>query len=69
VVELHAGPTAVLERGRSFALAPVAPGEALREGDRVAFRQMREIGREIARSISPALEVVRSLGRDIGRDR
>jgi len=77
VVELHAGPTAVLERGRSFALAPVAPGEALREGDRVAFRQIREIGRDIARdagryvarSISPALEVVRSLGRDIGRDR
>jgi Protein of unknown function (DUF3363) len=62
VVELHAGPTAVLERGRGYALAPVAPGEALKAGDRVVFREAQTPERDVA------LDVARDMARDVGRD-
>ena len=73
VVELHAGKTAVLERGRGYGLAPVAPGEDLKSGDRVSLRPTRDVGRDIGRDIaretSSLMEVVRGLGRGGGRDR
>jgi hypothetical protein len=85
VVELHAGPTTVVERGRAFALAPVAQGEALKTNDRVVFREAqapqqdlgcrladettRKLAQGVAPGVSPGLEVVRDLSRLLGLGR
>jgi hypothetical protein len=73
IVELHAGKTAVLERGRGYGLAPIAPGEDLKAGDRVSLRPTRDFGRDIGcdltRGASSPMEVVRDLGRGRGLDR
>jgi type IV secretory pathway VirD2 relaxase len=61
--ELFAGRTAILERGRDVALAPVKPGMSLGPGDHVALNLSNAVTK------TPHLEITKLLGRGLGLER
>lgn len=58
--ELFAGKTAILERGRDVALAPMKPGMGIGPGDSVTL----DLSREIAKT--PELSMTKLVGRGLG---
>jgi hypothetical protein len=61
--ELFAGKTAILERGRDIALAPIKPGMGIGAGDNVALKLMNDPAR------APQLDMMKLLGRGLGLER
>jgi hypothetical protein len=61
--ELFAGRTAILERGRDVALAPVKPGMSLVPGDNVALNMSNQAAK------TAQLEITKLLGRGLGLER
>jgi type IV secretory pathway VirD2 relaxase len=61
--ELFAGRTAIVERGRDVAMAPVKPGMSLGAGDKVALNLTNDIAK------TRQLEMTKLLGRSLGLER
>jgi hypothetical protein len=58
--ELFAGKTAILERGRDLALAPMQPGMGIGPGDSVSLNVADQMSK------APQLEMTKLLGRGLG---